>query len=56
LKILVKDDRSQKFIDEVKKIVKDEYNSTVTLKKIKTSKHQFNLFITEGERYRNRPI
>jgi len=32
---LVKDNRSQKFIDEVKKIVKDEYNSTVTLKKIK---------------------
>jgi len=51
----VKDDRSQKFIDEVKKIVKDEYNSTVTLKKIKTSKSQFNLFITEEKDIENDP-
>jgi len=36
-------------------VCKDEYNSTVTLKKIKTSKSQFNLFITEEKDIENDP-
>jgi len=43
----VKDNRSQKFIDEVKEIIETKYNARVVLGKIKSSKSSFNLFITE---------
>jgi len=51
----VKDNKSHKFIEDVKKIIKEEYNSIVTLKKMKISKSQFNLFITESKGGENDP-
>jgi len=51
----VKDNRSKKFIDEVKIIIENEYNSILTLEKIKKSKSQFNIFITEEPNIDNDP-
>lgn len=51
----VEDNRSQKFIDEVRKIIEKDYNSIVTLGKIKNSKSLFNLIITESVKEENDP-
>jgi len=51
----VEDNRSQKFIDEVRKIIEKDYNSTVNLGKIKNSKSLFNLIITESVKEENDP-
>jgi len=51
----VKDNRSQKFIYEVRKIIEKDYNSIVTLGKIKNSKSLFNLIITESVKEENDP-
>ena len=51
----VKNERSINFIDEVKKIIKDKYNSKVTLGSIKKSKSIFNIFITIDKGFENDP-
>jgi hypothetical protein len=51
----VKDNKSKKFIDSVSKIIEEEYNSIVSFKKMKSSKSQFNLFITESIGSKNDP-
>ena len=51
----VKDNRSQKFINEVKQIIEEDYGSTLTLEKIRNSKSSFNLLITESKESENDP-
>ena len=51
----VKDNKSKKFIDDVTKIIEEEYTSIVSLKKMKSSNSQFNLFITESIGSKNDP-
>jgi len=51
----IKDNKSKKFIDGVTQIIEEEYNSIVSFKKMKSSKSQFNLFITESIDSENDP-
>jgi len=55
LEDFVKDNKSKKFIDSVTKMIEEEYHSLVSFQKIKSSKSQFNLFITESEDSENDP-
>jgi len=43
----VKNNRSQKFIDEIEKILIEKYNTRVVRKSLKKSKSKFNIFITD---------